>query len=284
MAGEALQSLRSPLDWLHMTGGEPLLTRSEFFEVLRAVHPYHHGNMGVATNGFWATSEEQALATVLEMKSLGVDGISLSVDRFHQQAVPLDRIKHAASAIAEAGMADHCWIVTSLLCDGAAGADGLNASSLEMAREISEISGIPVAETEVRSIGRGSEASALDGDEMPRGPCRDLACCLGETGPFDPRMIWIDPLGNVFICYGITIGSLEKKPLQVILDEYDYKHNPILSVLADSGPKGLFHLCADFGVAPEAPGFRDECDLCFQARKALRPHFPQILAPEQCYP
>lgn len=53
------------------------------------------------------------------------------------------------------------------------------------------------------------------------------------------------------------------------------------------GPAGLLALADRLGLGTAidvAAGFVDECDLCWRARKALRPAFPAALGPAECYP
>lgn len=284
-----LSPLRDAFSWIHLTGGEPLLNQERFYRLLDVVSRYHTGNIGVATNGYWARDLEEARYTIERMLAGGVDGISLSVDVFHQSGVPLERIEYAATVISELGMDKQCWLVVSLLAEDTEEAILQNRKSLEMANRVSGVSGIPVAETQVRSIGRGSfvDSSGVVASEagaLPPGPCRDLACCLGETGPFEPKMVWLDPFGNVLICYGIVIGSILETPLSGILKRYNVASNPILSTLAEKGPIGLYRLAVGLGRSPGGGPFRDECDLCFQSRRTLADLYPETLGPFQAYP
>jgi hypothetical protein len=162
---------------------------------------------------------------------------------------------------------------------------GTGAGSLRAARAISAETGIPVATVEVRRLGRASSPNpAAEAAPLPSGPCRELAACLGETGPFDPRMAWVDPHGNVMICYGLTIGRLAERGFGRIIDSYDPARDPVLDLLSREGPRGLHALAARHGVAPARRFFQDECELCYCSRLALRPLYPATLAPAECYP
>ncbi len=50
------------------------------------------------------------------------------------------------------------------------------------------------------------------------------------------------------------------------------------------GPVGLYRMAGARGRAPVQGPFRDECDLCFHSRRALRRDFPAVLLPDECYP
>lgn len=281
---EALGSLDRPLRWVHFTGGEPLLNVSRLMRLVEKTRALHAADIGIASNGYWGIDAARARIIVDTARGHGVSGICLSIDAFHQVSVMA--LENAARAVAEAGMSRHSWLVVSLLPPDAAGAEERNQSSLALARSMSERTGLPVAETPIRSIGRAAslhEGSATTPQRIPDGPCRDLATCLGETGPFDPRMIWIDPYGNVMICYGLAIGNLRDASLASLLERYDPHANPVTRTLAEQGPVGLHHMAVEKGLSLEGP-FLDECDLCFHSRRALRAEFPKTLLPDECYP
>lgn len=96
-------------------------------------------------------------------------------------------------------------------------------------------------------------------------------------------MVWVDPHGNVMIRYGLCIGSLERRHFASIVARYDPAANPVIDRLAQKGPRGLHALAAEGGVAPAPRAWADECELCFASRAALRPLYPDPLAPAECY-
>jgi len=271
--------------WLHFTGGEPLLDPDRLFALVRAARKRHQGDIGIATNGFWGRDPREARRIAEGLADAGANGVGISVDPFHG-GVARHAAAGAARAIAAAGMRSHSYLMA---CSGR-GEDG---EGTRAAQAISAETGIPVARVEVRRLGRAcgtaegpGAADAADASDtpLPSGPCRDLATCLGETGPFDPRMVWVDPHGSVMICYGLTIGRLAESGFGRILDDYDPARDPVLDRLSREGPKGLHALAARHGVAPARRRFQDECELCFCSRLALRPLYPATLAPAECYP
>jgi hypothetical protein len=262
-----------PLQWVHLSGGEPFLDPLKLLSLTARISGHHRGHIGIATNGYWARDTRQTEKLVSDLAGHGVDGISFSVDVFHQEWVSLDRVITGGKAVRAAGMNNHSWIVVS----------GNSGESLELARLASRKSGLPLAENTVRNIGKGGSCEGDGTGVIPQGPCRDLACCLGETGPFDPKMLWIDSYGNVLICYGIIIGNLQDRSLKRIIKEYRPENHPVLSALADEGPKGLYRLAQEKGRTP-AGDFPDECALCFRSRRELRNFFPAVLGPGECYP
>jgi hypothetical protein len=289
--GRALGDVSADIGWLHFTGGEPLLDPEHLIGLLGEVRRCFRGDIGIASNGYWGREPDRARELVRRLKDLGVNGISLSVDAFHQPRVSLEAVAAAAAAVAEAGLKNHSWLVACLRTGRDPESLGANRRTREAVQRLSATTGLPVAETGVRSIGRGSGIGpARSGNpstgpsDIPQGMCRDLACCLGRAGPFDPQMIWIDPYANVMICYGLTIGSLQRSSLREILADYDPLSHPLLESLVRAGPKGVYALAGRLGAPPGRGPFDGECDLCFHSRRALREHYPELLAPAECYP
>jgi hypothetical protein len=86
-----------------LTGGEPFLD----FELLVDVVAHGTqlgGEMRCVTNAFWARTDELANRKLTLLQQAGLAGLSVSVSRFHQRFVPLDRARRALVAAAELGM------------------------------------------------------------------------------------------------------------------------------------------------------------------------------------
>ncbi len=68
-------------------------------------------------------------------------------------------------------------------------------------------------------------------------------------------------------------------PLSKIIANYRPEAHPVCGPLIRGGPAELARAC---GRTP-APGYIDECHLCFLTRKAAIEQYPQALAPRQVY-
>lgn len=276
LAGKALASLTQPvpLAWQHVSGGEPLLFEAELHRLLEVIQDYGSKTVGIASNGFWGATQHRARQTVEELKQRGVNGVCLSVDDYHQEQVPLAHVRVAAEQVAKHNMGKHSFVVC---CYPEGGAKPVEPEGFA----------IPFAPVPIRKIGKGCSVAAGDRQNraplIPDSPCRNLCCCLGETSPFAPQMVWIDPYGNVMICYGLIIGNLHERSLGELVRDYTTSQSPLLQALAEDGPVGLYRLAFDEGWRPKQ-AFADECDLCWQARKFLRDGYPVELGPDECYP
>ena len=89
----------------------------------------------------------------------------------------------------------------------------------------------------------------------------------------------MDPFGNLHICQGISIGNLFRTPLKEICETYHPDSHPIAGPLLEGGPAELVRR---YGLSHGA-AYADACHLCYEARRALRDRFPEILGPDQMY-
>jgi pyruvate-formate lyase-activating enzyme len=99
---------------LALTGGEPFFNLSN----LRAVGG-HAKACGLAvtavTNGYWAGSYDEALGILAGLPFL--DSVAISTDVYHQAAIPLARVRNAATACATAGIPFAVSVCTENVAD-----------------------------------------------------------------------------------------------------------------------------------------------------------------------
>ena len=92
----------------------------------------------------------------------------------------------------------------------------------------------------------------------------------------------LDPYGNLQTNCGVVLGNAKRTPLAEIVDPNRISANPIVRILADRGPLGLLEHAAEKGLEPR-DGCGQKCEVCFHARSFLRPHYPEILCPDEVY-
>ncbi|MBN1241837.1 MAG: radical SAM protein [Spirochaetales bacterium] len=279
------RALAAGMFFQHVSGGEPSLHTRELVELVQALRRCDAGEIGISTNGRWAVDDREARQWVAVMADAGVTGISVSLDGLHgaPDSEARRRAERASRAVRIAGLGRHSWLMACRTPGAESG-----ARPMERPKREQELVALPLANVSIRPIGRGSlflRGFASPG--IPSAPCTRLSECLGERTPFEPAMVWIDPYGNVSICYGLVIGKLGESSLGEIVSAYRPDMNPVLAALSSGGPARLLELAESLGLgsAVEAKaGFVDECDLCWRVRKALRPVFPAVLGPAECYP
>ncbi len=243
---------------IYFEGGEAFLYFPVLLRGLRMARQAGF-DVGIVTNGYWATSYEDALEWLRPLKSVGVMDLSISKDAFHYGPQELNRAEIALRAAKDLGLP------TSII----AIEDATSSSSQQDWR------GRPVTGGPLMFRGRAARNLAW---KAKKRPWRTLDRCRHENLA-DPQRVHLDPFGFVQVCQGISIGNFRDKPLSKILKDYRPKADPVCGPLLRGGPVALVKAYK----VPHDRGYADECHLCYEARVALRERFPYILAPEQVY-
>lgn len=242
---------------IYFEGGEPFLYYGAMLAGIREAAAAGL-KVGIVTNAYWATSEEDALEWLRPMAGL-VGDLTVSSDLYHADEM-LSRQAQAASAAArQLGIPAS---VLSVACPEA----------LDVARVTGQL---PPGESGVMYRGRAASVLA---PRVPGQPWQQFRSCPHEDLR-EPGRVHVDPLGNLHICHGLVVGNLYNRPLRDICREYDPETHPIAGPLLRSGPAGLVE---EYGL-PHEEAYADACHLCDHVRRALRGRFPDILGPDQMY-
>ena len=269
--------------WQHLSGGEIFLQQGKLFSIIEKIRKYHKKDLGISTNAFWAVNYEKTVKIVDQLIESGITGIAISADYYHQKYMPADGPKILAGIVKEKGLRTHSYLMGARLNDDTQDSKEINAITEQVTSDVNQDLDLPIAMAFERSIGKGSKINMPKKSGIPQGMCTELNTCLGERSPFNPAMVWIDPYGNVMICYGVIIGNLHEKSLNDIIEGYAIDKYPQIKNIALYGPKGLLNEAQQNGLNAEK-GFYDECDLCYQSRVALHHKYPEVFGPEECYP
>lgn len=215
---------------------------------------------GVVSNGFWARDLEKVRAWVQPLVDAGLKDLSVSIDSFHNDEGTAARLQAALEVIRELGLP--------------VGSITINQPRTLRAPGPSE-KGEPITGGSVRFRGRAAERLA---PHVALKPWAGFTTCPHEKLA-DPGRVHLDSLGNLHLCQGLLMGNLFERPLKEIVQEYDPDGHPIVGPLLAGGPAELART-HDLEVQP---GYADACHLCYTARLALRPRFPELLGPDQMY-
>lgn len=243
---------------VYFEGGEPFLYYAQMVEGLKIASDMGF-DTGIVTNGYWATSEEDAELWLRPLAELGVGYISMSDDSFHggEETSPVKAALAAARKLAfPHGVIRINEPVTESDRDNPGRGEAIEGGTAKM---------------------RGRAVEKLT-DGLSRHPADQFDAC-----PFEdletPERVHIDAYGNVHVCQGISIGNIWEKPLSAIFADYDAARHPVCGPLAEGGPARL----AQSSAVPVDEGYVDACHLCFLTRRALIDRFPDQLAPRQVY-
>jgi len=242
---------------IYFEGGEPFL----YYPImLRGIREAVERGFwaGVVTNSYWATALEDAVEWLSPMVGQ-IQDLSVSSDLYHYDVEVSQQIRHARQAAADLGLPVGTISVAQPEDPDAPVATGQ----------------LPPGESGVMYQGRAAEKLA---PQAPHHPWETFTECPHEDLR-EPGRVHIDPLGHVHMCHGISLGDMISTPLTDICRDYDPEAHPIIGPLLEGGPA---ELAGRYGLAPDE-GYADACHLCYQARLALRPRFPEILTPGQMY-
>ena len=238
------------IEWIYFEGGEAFL----YYSVLRSgiVRAKEQGfKTGVVTNAYWANSEGDALEWLRPIAGL-IDDLSISSDDYHHSS---DEYRNPAIARTAARQL------------------GIPVDFISVSQP--ETNNAPTGESALLYRGR---AAALLASRVPPTPWQQFTTCPWEELRH-PQRVHVDPFGHLHICQGISIGNLLERPLTDILDDFEPDEHPIVGRLLNGGPA---ELARSYELACE-DGYADHCHLCYEARRALRSRFPDVLTPDQMY-
>lgn len=237
------------VDTIYFEGGEPFLYYGVLLQGIEMV--VARGlKAGIVSNAYWATEAEDALAWLRPLAGK-ISDLTLSTDAYHYGVRRSPQVVHAVEAADELGISTG---VISVAAPGQPPRDG---------------------EGPVRY--RGRAADKLAGQVPGHDPAAFTACPCEDLR--HPGRVHIDPLGNVHICQGISLGNVFDVDLADLFGGYDPDEHPITSPLLAGGP---LELAQRYGLAL-SDAYADACHLCYETRRALRPRFPYYLTPDQMY-
>ena len=245
------------IDWIYFEGGEPFLYYPILLHGVR-IAAHMKFRVGVVSNGFWATDLKDALEWLRPFAGL-IQDLSISRDPYHGSEKSGRQAENAQAAAEILGIPLAVITIAAPEATGAAPAVGQ----------------LPPGESAVMHRGR---AAARLVERAARQSWTDFVTCPHEDLR-DPGRVHVDPFGYVHLCQGIVLGNLFRTPLREICAEYDPDAHPIAGPLLAGGPAELVRR---YG-REVGEDYADACHLCYEARRALRARFPDILTPDQMY-
>ncbi len=241
---------------IYFEGGEPFLY---YVTLLHGVREAARAGfrVGLVSNGYWATSPEDARACLEPFA--GLVELEISSDSYHCDTTPSEQARNATAAAAALDIPVGIVNIAPPDASGAACSVGQ----------------LPAGDSELMLRGRAAgklsaRARGRSWDEFTSCPHEDLRA---------PGRVHVDPLGTVQLCQGISLGNLFEQPLRDLCARYDPASHPVAGPLLEGGPARLVRT---YELSHDAL-YADACHLCYEARRKLRPRFPAILQPDQMY-
>jgi hypothetical protein len=245
------------VEWIYFEGGEPFLYYAVLLKAVQEAAQLGF-RVGVLSNSYWANDVQDALEWLRPFAGL-IQEVSISSDEYHWNE-KLSRLAQNARLAAE-----QLGIPIGLL----------SVAQPEDTHAALAVGQLPPGESAVMYRGRAAEKLTA---KAARRPWVQFTECPHEDLR-EPGRVHLDPLGNLHICQGISLGNLFRVPLSEICKTYDADRHPITGPLLEGGPAALVRLYE----LPHAESYADACHLCYTARQELRQRFPEILGPDQMY-
>lgn len=268
------------LGTIHMvgiSGAEPFVR----YEDLRAIM-YYAGRTyglpsGVVTNAKWAESPNVATMRLQELWDVGMRGLMVSVDDFHQEWVPLSRVRNCLDAGREIGM--ECTLQTVVTKTSKKLDDYIKELGYE------EWQDLHTSQFKCTPIGAAAKQIPVDEFEYQPGIPNNY-CTLF-------RVVNVLPDGSVYLCCGaaftcpsLKVGNLRKESLGTILERAEW--DPLLNSLAiDNGPRQIAERLRRRGRMT-GESYCSPCHACHdilgqrrlaeEARRTLEPERAEIFA------
>ncbi|MBI5649717.1 MAG: hypothetical protein HZC40_04605 [Chloroflexi bacterium] len=227
---------------IYFEGGEPTLFYPLLLESVKRARA-NGFDVGIVTNAYFATTEDDAALWLAPLRDLGVNDLSISDDAFHSSE-EISPAKRALNAARKLGMP--------------VGAICIEPPRVESAGASRE-KGKPVVGGDVMFRGRAAEKLTRD---LPTRSWEEFTECPHEDLD-NPERVHVDAFGNAHICQGLTMGNLWQTPLATLAQNYRADAHPICAPLVVGGPALL---ATEYNV-PHADGYVDACHFCFSVRK-----------------
>lgn len=232
-----------------ISGGEPFIYKDLIKIVQRAGRRFPQ--VAVLTNCGWATDLDTAKKTLFPLADAGVKCLGVSADDFHQEFLPIQRVRNAIAAAHYFGV-------------------GVVVQSSGNPKE-------PITEEELKcfngrayhnrsAIYKAGRAEVMSYSEYPPSFLEWHGCPRGELFPT------VVPSGNVYACdlasfriqdktHHMVLGNVHDEPLNEILQKV--KADPIFEAFTSGGFKRLVDVVSAAGLAHKLrPTYPHVCDLC----------------------
>jgi hypothetical protein len=244
------------IEWIYFEGGEPFLYFPLMFAGIKIADEYGF-KIGVVTNSYWATSEEDVELWLSPMAGL-IQDLTISSDLFHFSEKVSQQSKYVTQA------AEKLKIPLAVIC--------IEQPEISIASSVGQI---PPESSSVMYRGRAADKLA---HKAVFQSASSFTTCPHENLR-NPGRVHIDPFGNTHICQGISIGNIFSLTIRDICDNFNPNSHPIISLLLDGGP---LQLAKQYNILYQDT-YADACHMCYEVRKSLRDKFPDILLPNQMY-
>jgi hypothetical protein len=250
---------------IHLTGGEPFGDWPRLADIaLRARRAGLGPLEKVETNGFWARDVAQITDRLRLLDEAGMEKLSISADPYHQQFVPIGRVRLLARVAAEVLGAARVQVRWADWL-----AEGFDTDALSPARRAEVFAAFGQGGRD-RLAGRAATCLAGRSGLKTAGEFVDNSC---HDALLRSKHVHVGPGGELMpgTCGGIVLGRLDGGETVSDIWRSLNRHGrdmPVLGPLARGGPMELAAAEA-LDVDPRQT-VASKCELCWLSRRRLR--------------
>lgn len=260
--GDAFNWIRQVSDYkngyikvISLTGGEPFYNSTN----LKKISAFGEDCglfVSAITNAFWASTQEEAVSILKELRAISM--LSISTDVYHLKSIPFERVKNAIMAARECNIPYSISVCTE------------NESDRKYQEIVNRLGEITEKDTILTAITfrAGRALKKLRASDYQTSEEPPVSACSAASSPIifpDGRVIaCIGPVIDLAIPHPLMLGNLREESLHEILDNAEL--NAILHAIRIWGPKKLVSIIKQAGFEEYLPEkyIKDSvCNACY---------------------
>ena len=245
-------------------GGEPLLYPDFVRAVLHEATALDIPRREIITNGYWTNDTNKTLDIARVLAGAGVNKINVSVDAFHQEHIPVEKVVISVKALWDAGIRDMkwnpCWLDSE---------DDANEYNLKTRAILDELNRTLPLETGSGNV-MEPRGRALEHFQSFFKPAFDWSTQSCADTPYTDRLddicsLCVEPNGDIPVC-GYVLGNVTETAVTRVLDDYNPYNDPHLKIILEQGIEGLVREARSRGIPLRETGYYSVCDMCQSLR------------------
>jgi hypothetical protein len=248
---------------VHIGGGEPFINFDSLREVCISAGENGMVIDYIETNASWVINERRACANLYKLLDADVSCLLISLDPFHNEFVPLERIKSLIKCCRKTGMQTFIWQTQFEKF-----VSQFDTSTTHALSEYTKKYGAEFVPSAMKSYGLGINGRSIKLADMYYEPHsaeyylqrNDLCGSIIST-----RHFHVDANGN-YIPPGCIGFQVNLNDMQSILSADKYAN--FLEVVS-GGLKLLYKRALSLGFVPKQEGYSHKCALCYDIKKYI---------------
>ncbi len=262
---------------VHIGGGEPFLHFPSLCLTVEALARHGIGIDYIETNGFWAVKDDFIRDRLRTLRDLGVDTVMVSVDPFHIEYVPLERVLLLCHILEEEGFDYFLWqqrFLKKLL--------KLDLTKTHTPEELQKLLGERyVTDTAAEyGLGMNGRALAIAGEIYEKKPIEAFLNHPPCQKILRPQHCHLDLYGNAVPsgCPGLSAEAEDYLHERISPAKY-----PVFSRLTTGGLRALYQYATENGFHPDPAGYPTACAVCYAIRSYLIKNVPTPDLSPKCF-